>query len=252
VTDGAARRLPLKNFPPHLSELLPFGVLGGMGPAATLRFLELVFGAYRDILGAQSNHDFPRVTVQTIPNSDHLSRTPDHSICEALEHALSLFDTAGVAFAVAPCNTLHQFFPVSSSTVKILHIVRALALETPEFLSEPTLFLSTRQTRAAGVYPLGNESLRGRVVFPSESDQRLIDRIIREVNAGKVTDTLLRLLESVVLRYQVEAVLLACTELSLLRPLDVSYRVLDSLEALASATFRVSSGDRPLSDYALI
>jgi len=213
-----------------------------MGPASTIRFLDLVMGKYRDELGARNNRDFPQVTILTIPNSDHLGPIPDKTIRRELAQAVRVLESMGVAFIVAPCNTVHRFFPVRGQSVEVLDIARALVREcTKELSSGRILFLSTRQTRESSTYRFMFREARRRLVFLADDDQLLLDDIIALANPGGDLAEERKALEGIVRRYRAEAIVLACTELSLLRPLKVSCRVADSLEALALATFRVSS-----------
>ncbi len=229
-----------------------FGVIGGMGPASTVRFLELVIAKYRTRSGAIRNSDFPQITLYTIPDSEHMADVPDLRIVEYLDRAFTIFEVARAAFAVAPCNTVHQFLPIRGreSRVQVLSIINAVLQYPTELLKQKrVLFLSTRQTRSAGIYKVVFAKATSTPVFLSDSDQNKLDDIIQNANSGGMLTSLSTSLSELVERYDRDAVLLACTELSLLLPLAGSHAIVDSLEALAEATYLVSSGQRNLSLY---
>ena len=106
-----------------------FGVVGGMGPASTVRFLDLILSKYRLGRDAILNSDFPQITVYTIPDTDHISELPNPQIVTNLRRAFEVFQCAQVSFAVMPCNTAHQFIPILGleSEVQILSITSAVS-----------------------------------------------------------------------------------------------------------------------------
>lgn len=239
---------------PQQNHLLsPFGVIGGMGPASTVRFLDLVIEKYRTGLGAILNSDFPQITIYTIPKSEHLSEVPNRELVEDLNRAFKVFECAGVAFVVAPCNTVHQFIPVSSheSNIQVLNIVSTVSASLAG-IAEKTriLFLATRQTQSSGIYDRIFTRFRSEPISLTNSDQETLDEIIQQANAGGPLGHLSNRLSELINKYDSpDVILLACTELSLLFPSTESCAVVDSLESLAEATYLVSSGQRDLASY---
>jgi aspartate/glutamate racemase len=57
----------------HNKKLHSFGVIGGIGPASTIRFLNLIIDKYRIGQGAILNSAFPQITIYIIPNAEHMS-----------------------------------------------------------------------------------------------------------------------------------------------------------------------------------
>ena len=197
------------------SSYLPFGVIGGMGPASTVRFLDLVLGKYRTGLGAIRNSDFPQITLHTIPDSEHMAGVPNRGIVEHLIRAFTIFECAEVVFAVAPCNTVHQFLPIPGrqSNVRVLSIASAVS-NARLMEGKRVLFLSTRQTQRSGIYDRVLKESHCELVFINESDQETLDNIITQTNAGGALGFLQAGLSEVIARYATGVVLLACTELS--------------------------------------
>ena len=180
---------------------------------------------------------------------------PNLRILEYLERAFTVFEIARAAFVVAPCNTVHQFFPIRGreSRLRVLNIVNAVWQSYAELLkTKRVLFLSTRQTRNAGIYNVVFAESCSTPIFINETDQYKLDKIIQDANSGGMLEALSTSLSKLVERYDSEAVLLACTELSLLLPLAAGHIIVDSLEALAEATYLVSSGQRNLSFYTAV
>jgi aspartate/glutamate racemase len=223
---------------------------GGMGPASTLRFLDLVMSKYRSELGAIENSDFPQITLQTVPRSNHMAALPDRGILSSLSRSVALLEYARVSFFVSPCNTVHQFLiHFDCGGLPLLNIVDAVRVHGMHLLSEKrVLFLSTRQTLSSNIYDLLLEQTHAEVVLLSEGDQVKLDAVIASANAGGALDSLQPEFMRVLDGYEFDTVLLACTELSLFLPME-QYVCVDSLEALAQAAFLVSSGQGTLADY---
>lgn len=230
-----------------------FGVVGGMGPASTVRFLDLIISKFRVGRSAILNSDFPQITMYTIPNSDHMSGPPNRQILQDLRRAFEIFKLADTTFAVVPCNTVHQFIPIPGQEidVQVLTIASAVSDSLKEcFQRRRTLFLATRQTQTSGMYDCVFGQNQCESLSLKGPDQDTLDDIILKANAGGELNSLCdRLLDVVKMYPATETVLLACTELSLLFPLITSLTVVDSLESLAEATYLVSSGQRSLSSY---
>jgi aspartate racemase len=250
VTMSQSRNLPAS----QTNDRRSFGVIGGMGPASTLRFLQSIINRYRVHLGAIRNCDFPQITLYTIPSAEHMDSVPSPEVVPHLRRALKLLSFAGTHFVVAPCNTVHQFLPLleKKPSMGFLSIVSVVSkVKVPALTGRHVLLLSTRQTRFTGLYAEVFHRKRWKPVFLTESDQDMLDTVILRANAGGVAANLRTTLTNIVKSYPTEGVLLGCTELSLLLPINVDRCVVDSLEELADATYLVSSAQRDIAYYSM-
>lgn len=235
---------------PHTTEKHSFGVIGGMGPASTLRFLTRVVDYFRDEEGAIDNIDFPQLTLFTVPQSDHMSLVGSGQTAVSLARAIDVFRLAGSKFFVSPCNTVHQFLEAPSEGPRLLSIVNAVGRKYGSRLQDKiVLILATRQTQKARIYLPVIERYGIEPVFLTESDQSTLDEVVLSVNAGGGIGRARSTLEALLRKYSADSVLAACTELSLLLPKGTASGVCDSLEALAEATYFVSSGKESVTYY---
>ena len=102
---------------------------------------------------------------------------------------------------------------------------------------------------SAGAYDPVLRRVGARLVSLAARDQEDLDAIILQSNGGgRLTGMRARLVR-IVERYNPQVVFLACTELSLLLPMPRFHNVVDSLDALANATFKVSAGLAEPSTY---
>lgn len=220
------------------------GIIGGVGPMATVYFMELVIQmteAARD----QDHIDMIVLNHATIPDrtSFILGGSAEDPLPVMIEDAKKL-EQAGADFVVIPCNTAHYFFREIQNSIRIpmLNIVEetvSYAKETVPGLKKLGI-LATSGTIGSKTYQLACQGQGIACVTPDKAGQEAVMRIIYDqVKAGREVDiaAFYYLVESLKER-GCQAVVLGCTELSVVRR-DFHIRqreIIDSLEVLARQT----------------
>lgn len=225
--------------PPRL-----LGVLGGMGPAATVDFLAKVVAetpAVRD----QDHVPLIIYDVPQIPPRVTAIHAGSDAPLAPMLAGIRLLDKAGVEAIAIPCNTAHHWYGALQAATRapIIHIADAV-LEA--LGNEPVRRIglaSTRGTIAARIYHDRLQSSARTVVVPDESAQQLVDIAIEEVKAGNLeaaqsaTERVVECLREA----GAERVLLACTELPVaLAGSPLLADCLDATTALARACIAFS------------
>lgn len=221
------------------------GVLGGMGPAATVDLLQKVI----DATPAQRDQDHVPIVawnVPQIPERLAAMRGEGPSPLPAMVEGARALESVGCEALAIACNTAHHWADELRASVKIplLHIaevaVDALASRAPR----PTRvgLLGTRGTLQSGFYQRALDERGFAWQLPSESQQAEgIDAAIREVKVGRI-DAGRRHFERVaqaLLAGGCDALILGCTELPLLLPgCAVGAQCIDPNATLASAIVR--------------
>lgn len=219
------------------------GVLGGMGPAATARFLDLLVSA----TPASSDQDHLPVVVWSDP------RVPDRTAAirgegpvptPCLEEGGRALVEAGADVVAIPCNTAHAFTAGLASRigVPVLDMVEVTVAAVVARQPRPQAvgLLATDGTLLAGLY---HEAFARRgvpVLVPEPRDQARVMRAIRAVKAGDLGVTRRQEATDLVAGLVAEgadAVVLGCTELPLLLDHPPTEAV-DSLQCLADAVVR--------------
>jgi aspartate racemase len=218
------------------------GILGGMGPAATVDLLQKVL----DATCATCDQDHVPVVVWNVPQiPERLAAMRGEGpspLPAMIEGALALESVGCEALAVA-CNTAHHWADELRAAVKIplLHIaevaVDAVVARTPR--PEMVGLLATRGTLASGFYQRALDERGVRWIIPNELEQRQgIDAAILEVKAARI-DAGRPMFEGAahaMLQRGCGALVLACTELPLmLRGSSVAAHCVDTNETLARA-----------------
>jgi aspartate racemase len=228
----------------------PVGVVGGMGPQATISFLSMVV-ELTDAVTDQGHVDLDCLMHCSIP--DRTAYILDHtrpSPVPPIQADLQLLAQRGAAFAVMPCNTAHAFFDElqASCPMPILNMLDIAAARVREVHPDArsVAILGTRGTVQSGIYrsPCAQQGLR--VVEVDDDAQRLIDTVVYDrVKAGVPVeeDLYLGALDGA-LRSGADALLLACTELSVPeRTIGHDRPTVDAMLALARATI-ITAGKR--------
>jgi aspartate racemase len=227
--------------------IVVIGILGGMGPAAGVRFARLVV----DRAMAKSDQDHPSFTLMSCP-----SLIPDRSAFlvgdGVVNPGYAIADVArqvaqlGATTVAMPCSTAHApaiLEPVldalSEFEVTFCNLIEVAAKAAAGASAANCVgVLSTEGTRRIGLYEAALGDLGVRCLHPAASDQAIVSDVIRLVKSGVTPQT--SCLDEPVGRLVAggaDLVLLGCTELPLAAPaghIDGAL-ILDPLEALTDA-----------------
>lgn len=218
------------------------GILGGMGPMATVDFMGKVIRN----TPASCDQDHIQMVVCSATN------VPDRTAAilgqgrdpfPAMLKALQRLELSGATRIVIPCNTAHHWHSAlqAETSVPIVHIVDAVADALAEQRTDPTIgVLATDGTVHARIYQK-RLAERGYVcVVPDAKAQAEVMRAIRLVKAGHTDEAagiLGREAETLAAK-GCSHIAMACTEIPLaLAALDndLGAALLDPTEMLAQA-----------------
>jgi aspartate racemase len=225
------------------------GVLGGMGPLATIDFMHKVLAA----TPADADQDHVPLIVSSIP------QVPDRTAAFRGEGASPLaamiasgrrLVRAGASLVVIPCNTAHLWFDDLQSALGLtmLHLVDA-ALEDAiaSVGSHATIgLLCTDATLASGLYM--NRTPQVRWALPTAHE--MLDWVmpgIQAVKAGELDrgGELLGVAAQALVRRGAQALVLGCTEVPLvLGPSNAPVPVIDATASLARRVVAWSLAER--------
>ena len=224
------------------------GVLGGVGPLATVYLMQRVI----ELTQAASDQEHVNMVVlnhAAIPDRTAflLGRSTDDPLPVLLEDARAL-SAAGAAFIVMPCNTAHYYYDTLAESVDVPFV--NLIAETLERARRQVDglrtvgVLATDGTLAVGVYAKAAAAIGLDAVVPDRKVQAdVMDMIYAGVKAGRpVARARLDAAIDHLRDKGAQAIVLGCTELSILArdfELDVP-DVVDSLDTLARRTVELS------------
>lgn len=220
------------------------GILGGLGPMSGVYFCELLTEHTRADCDRQHLDFFLSSRATTPDRTDFiLGRSADDPAPVMIEEVKRLI-AAGADRIVIPCNTAHYFYEkiAAISTVPIINIIR----ETVDFCVQNHIrmvgVLATEGTVHSGAYEEECHRAGVKYLTCSPEEQAVISRIIYDqIKKGQAPDlAAFRAVADALRQRGAEAVILGCTELSLLKKsVTDEPNWIDSLEVLACAAIRL-------------
>ena len=222
------------------------GVLGGMGPYATLDFLRLIL----DLTTAKRESEHYRVIVDSNPKIP--SRTRAYLFGDAdpvpmmRESVLNLMH-AGADFIVLPCNSAHYFLPrvFDGISIKVVDMVESTSGVIIQHGWKKVGVLAGEVTVGSQLYERYLTPNDVCVVHVSEDEQKGVRRIIEDVKNNKIsiqTRTIFADLIDTLIKNGAQSIILGCTELqAIVRDLKLNIPIIDSLEVLARAAIAEAS-----------
>lgn len=216
------------------------GVLGGMGPAATVAFLARV----QALTPAEGDQDHIRVIADINPKVPDRNRQADAAERTLGEMAMRLRD-AGAQVLAMPCNTAHAQAAG----------IRKVGLPFIDMIAETTAAAVAGGARKIGVlatpggealYTRSLQATDARIVRLTGPDREAFMACIYAVKRGDVGEgprAEMRRLAAALVAAGAEVVIAGCTEVPLLlEPGDVSAPLVDSAEVLAGACVKACKG----------
>lgn len=210
-----------------------------MGPAATVEFFRRLVAA----TPAGSDQEHLHVIIDedpSVPDRTSAILRDGEDPAPALLDMARRLEAAGAELLVIPCNTAHHYLSAIESAVKIP--VLDMPAEAARRVDVGRVgLLATDGTIASGLY---RDALSKRgigVVVPQSEEQSRVMRAIDAIKAGEDPATFAGEIAEVISRLGdagAEAVVAACTEISLIDREGMPLPWIDALDALVEATVR--------------
>ena len=229
------------------------GVLGGMGPDATVDFMAKVIS----LTPADSDQGHARMLV------NHNPKVPDRQIDteeqrlavrEALAEMAQGLEAAGADFLVMPCNTAHGFHDLALEQTSIPFIniidetVTAIRDLEPDAVSVGVL--ATDACLKADIYQSAIHDAGLSVLLPSAGEQELIMKLVFRIKSGdqgsEVAHDMSNIANSLIQR-GADILIAGCTEIPLVVSAErMTVPLISSTDILAERTVALCLGQTPL------
>jgi aspartate racemase len=213
------------------------GIVGGMGPLATIELMRLV----TEETPATCDQEHVPLLVYSNPQVPDRTKAilgEGPSPVKALVESFQLLEKAGVTFLAFPCNTAHYYLPEVEARVSIpiVNMIEETAVEVEQAGISKIGILATDGTIRTGIYQKALKRRGIETEIPDEKGQLAVMQAIYAVKAGYDLNDAARILEPVLIYMseRVDAVIAGCTELPmLLRGPARGLVVIDTLRVLA-------------------
>ncbi|HEY0105788.1 MAG TPA: amino acid racemase [Rhizomicrobium sp.] len=219
------------------------GVIGGMGPEATVEFMRRLVAA----VPAKDDADHLHVIADNNPKVPSrikaLIEGGGEDPAPVLIAMARGLEAAGAGVLAIPCNTAHYYLPQIARAVRVpvLDVVALAVGGLSSLAPKPRRvgMLASTAIRLVGLFGARLGAAGFETLFPDAERQAGLLDVIRAVKAGAVTAEHRQVYQGVARHLAgqgADAFLVACTELSLLPAPDVTRPVLDTLDILVDAT----------------
>ena len=194
------------------------GVLGGMGPAAAAEFLRQLAVKCPATIDQEHPVVYMIGDCETPDRSTAIFGAGESPLPRLKKNLLQLCEMGADVLAV-PCNTAHYFIDQFKEELPIplVHIVEETVLAAQRLSPEGAWMLSTKGTRATGIYQKVAEKYNFTLFIPNEEQSDKSQEVINLVKANKMAEAG-ALCKELVEELWVERdlpVMTACTELPL-------------------------------------
>lgn len=195
------------------------GILGGMGPEATLDFFNKII----KLTDANSDQEHIRIIIEnntSIPDrTRYILNNGENPLKYLIKSAIRL-ELMGADLIAMPCNTAHYFYDDISKYVdiKFVNMIDEVAkVVSASFGKSPVGLLSTKGTYGTNIYEKYCHGYGVNIVRPSwENQDNLLKLIYNIKNGKKILD--MDLIEGILNEFRIqgiEGLILGCTELPL-------------------------------------
>ena len=224
------------------------GVLGGMGPLATVDFMSMVI----DLCPIVTEDDHVRLLVDQnphIPNRQIVSNIKSKNIGSMLADGALKLQNVGADFIVMPCNTAHMFSDDIKTRVNIpfIHIADETINEITEYFPEKKSvgIMATSACINAKIYQDGLTVNNKKFHLPSESYQDECMKSIFDIKEGteisNPADSMYKIANHLTEK-GAEILIAGCTEIPLvLKNEDLNVPLISSTEVLAIKTIEYAN-----------
>lgn len=228
------------------------GVLGGMGPEATVELMRRVIAATPAVDDADHIHmivdNNPKVPSRIKALIDGNGENPG-PVLAAMAKRL---ERAGASFLVIPCNTAHHYWRYVAEAVEIpvWDLVDIILKEITAVVGAPTKkigMLASPALRRIELYESRCARYGVSIVYP-EQDEVLLE-VIQAIKANRYNAREANILNDAAQQLRnagVNAIVLGCTEFSLVAAqLEIGIPIFDTLQVLAERIVTEVEGSRP-------
>jgi len=225
------------------------GILGGMGPQATIDFQQKIL----NLTNAGADQEHMRIFIDSHPQIP--SRMPailgnGESPIRALQESVQKLDSCGVDYIAMPCVTAHYFLPQLAipARIKFLNMPElAAAACAARYPGQTAGVLSTEGTAKSGVVTDILKKSGIPFINPLDNDQRLLGQLISRVKAKADMEEIVSQFRLITERMSAQGAgyfLLACTEIPLIvQSHNFPFAYVDSTAELARAAVKACGFD---------
>lgn len=223
------------------------GIIGGISHASTIKYYEFILKKY---FAKNRDYHYPELIIFSMDLAK-LTGFEDRGDLDGyvryLVNSVESLQKAGAEFIVIAANSPHSVFEIVQKQAKIplISIVEITAEAAKRWGLKKLLLTGIKYTMQSPFYKDVFDKHGLEVITPSDEEQDEINAIIfKELVLGIIKDATRQKLLDIIGKYEVDGVILGCTELSMiLNQEDTPLRLLNTLELHARAALDFALAD---------
>ena len=236
---------PLRQSRPHHRQpAKTIGILGGISHESTIAYYDRILKKYYAL---KNDYYYPRIIIHSLDFqtfTDHENSGDRAAYIAEIMSGVESLEAGGAEVILMAANSPHSvFFEIERRTLlPMISIVAETVRHARQRQLKRLLLLGIKYTMQSDFYQTACREAGLEVSTPSEAEQDLIERIIfDQLVIGLFKPQSKQTLRDIINRYNVDGVILGCTELPLIiKPDDLSIAVIDTLDIHAEAALRYS------------
>ncbi|OGC41456.1 hypothetical protein A2Y85_05895 [candidate division WOR-3 bacterium RBG_13_43_14] len=198
------------------------GIIGGLGPEATVDYYRILINAYRERFGGKT----PEIIIYSLDMGELATffKNKDlNGIVNWLNRAIKALKGSGADLAIIAANTPHLVYEdlVRVAPIPVISIVEETANVASTMGLKRVGLFGTKITMRADFYPKVFKQKNIDIAVPTKDEQNYINRILNEeLNFGTIREETRGQLKAIIQRMikeqGINALILGCTELPLI------------------------------------
>ncbi|MBI2598829.1 amino acid racemase [Candidatus Curtissbacteria bacterium] len=214
-------------------------ILGGMGPQASAKMLEVMVSMAAREFGAKNCEDFPEIILFSVPFPDFISSKKNARRAKLLlKKKVAFLNNIDVSVVVIACNTAHILIDDLQvvSKAPFVSMIGAVADEVKRQGLKKVGILATPSAIRSKLFQRALSGIGVVTVIPNRDQFMEIESVVRKVISQEVSENDVLRLANVandLVEKGAEGIILGCTELPLVFPKDFQLPIFDSIEILS-------------------
>jgi len=212
------------------------GVLGGIGPEATVYFYKKLIENFQSTFHPQKNAEFPQIIINSIPAPELIySGKIKAGDIVCYKKGIKDLNKHNPDFIIMVCNTIHLFYKELQqiSKAKILNIRECILKRIDNLPQKDIYILGTPNTINEKIYYTKNKNY----LDINEKDSLFISGLVEKYNLGIGKELQVNLFNNFLEKINTgnNIIILGCTELSLMNRVNEK-NVISTLDIMVEET----------------
>lgn len=197
---------------------LKVGILGGLGPAATILYYRRLIEGLGQHQSGNNRPDFIIYSLDSRRMQELYSQGSTAKIVDNLVQSLLCLEKTGCDFGIIACNTVHLFIEAVLPRIQLplINLIDTVLDRIIEGGSDSVGLLGTQITMESGLYRAPLEESGINVLVPSEAERKWVGKAIsNDFQQSTIPEASFKKLKDVMLALKYDGarqILLGCTD----------------------------------------